>query len=78
MMTAAINPTFLGVLLCAGRPVRFSTIVSPAFKRGPVAITNGCPSEFISRMSVSCFEAICMLPIFCMPTNTCATAAGHV
>ena len=26
---------------------------------------------------VSCGEEICMLPIFSMPTNTCATAAGH-
>ena len=39
---------------------------------------NGWPSEFISRTSVSCGDDTCMLPIFSTPTNTCASAAGHV
>src|SRR6478609_10116378 len=37
-----------------------------------------CPSEFISRESVICGDDTFMSPIFCTPTNTCATATGHV
>ena len=66
-------------VLCAGRPVRFSTSVSPAFSRG-----RRCPSRTPGRRRSSrarrsaAATTICMAPIFSRRRTPASSAAGHV